>query len=55
MQEVIGVLLIISEVFYLNSISAWIKDWSYSHGNEDFEQVDFKELAKIFYVGKIYE
>ncbi|MCR5406220.1 MAG: hypothetical protein K6E88_05505 [Lachnospiraceae bacterium] len=40
---------------YLKSISAWIKDWSESYGNEEFEQLDFKELAKIFYVGKIYE
>ena len=40
---------------YLKSISAWIKDWAELHGNEEFELLDFKELAKIFYVGKIYE
>lgn len=40
---------------YLESIAAWIKDSSDSHGNDEFEQLDFKELAKIFYVGKIYE
>lgn len=40
---------------YLESIAAWIKDWGDSHGNDEFEQLDFKELAKIFYVGKIYE
>ena len=36
---------------YLRSIAAWIRD----HGNDEFEQLDFRELAKIFYVGKIYE
>lgn len=40
---------------YLERIAAWIKDWGDSHGNNEFEQLDFKELAKIFYVGKIYE
>ena len=40
---------------YLESIAAWIRDWSDLHGNDEFEQLDFKELAKIFYVGKIYE
>lgn len=40
---------------YLKSISAWIKDWAESHGNKEFDQFDFKELAKIFYAGKIYE
>lgn len=40
---------------YLERIATWIKDWGDSHGNDEFEQLDFKELAKIFYVGKIYE
>ena len=40
---------------YLESIAAWIRDWSDLHGNDEFEQLDFKELAKIFYVGKKYE
>ena len=40
---------------YLESIAAWIKDWEESHGKDEFEHLDFKELAKIFYVGKTYE
>ena len=40
---------------YLKSIAAWINDCEDPHGNSEFEQLDFKELAKIFYVGKIYE
>ena len=40
---------------YLKSIAAWIDDWTDLHGNEEFEQLDFKELAKIIYMGKIYE
>ncbi|MBR6255976.1 MAG: hypothetical protein IKR23_01245 [Lachnospiraceae bacterium] len=40
---------------YLESIAAWIKDWTDLHGNDEFEQLDLKELAKIFYAGKIYE
>ena len=37
---------------YLKSIAAWIED---TNENNGFEQLYFKELAKIFYVGKIYE
>ena len=40
---------------YLESIAAWIHDWTDLHGNDEFEQLDLKELAKIFYAGKIYE
>ena len=40
---------------YLKSIAAWVKDWTGSHGSEEFEHLDFEELAKIFYAGKIYE
>ena len=40
---------------YLMSIASWIEDWENSHGNDEFEHIDFKELAKIFYTGKIYE
>lgn len=40
---------------YLESIASWIKDWTDLHGNDEFEQLDLKELAKIFYAGKIYE
>ena len=35
---------------YLESISAWIKD-----SDENFETIDFKKMAEIFYIGKIYE
>ncbi len=35
---------------YLESISAWVED-----SVEEPEQVDFKKMAKLFYVGKIYE
>jgi hypothetical protein len=40
---------------YLMSIASWIEDWENSHDNDEFEHIGFKELAKIFYVGKIYE
>ena len=40
---------------YLESIAAWIKDSADPNGNDEFEQLDFKELAKMFYAGKIYE
>ena len=35
---------------YLESISAWVED-----SGEEPEQVDFKKMANLFYVGKIYE
>ena len=35
---------------YLESISAWIKD-----SGEELEDIDFRKLAEIFFVGKIYE
>jgi hypothetical protein len=35
---------------YLESISAWIKD-----NDEDLDNIDFKKMAEVFYVGKIYE
>ena len=40
---------------YLESISAWLNASKDSHGNGEFEQLDFNALAKLFYVGKIYE
>ena len=36
---------------YLESIAAWIED----SDNEELTNLDFKEVAKLFYVGKIYE
>jgi hypothetical protein len=35
---------------YLESISAWVEDIG-----EEPEHADFKKMAKLFYVGKIYE
>ncbi|MCR5011855.1 MAG: hypothetical protein K6A72_05890 [Lachnospiraceae bacterium] len=35
---------------YLESISAWIKD-----NDEEFENIDYKMMAEVFYSGKIYE
>ena len=36
---------------YLESISAWLR----SDDNKEVSHTDFKEMAKAFYVGKIYE
>ncbi len=36
---------------YLESISAWMED----SDEDEVKQIDFKEMAKIFYAGKIYE
>ena len=36
---------------YLESIAAWIED----SDNEELTNLDFKEVAKLFYAGKIYE
>ena len=35
---------------YLESISSWVED-----SGEESEHIDFKKMAKLFYVGKIYE
>ena len=40
---------------YLQSIASWIEDWSSRHGNEEFEKLDYNEMAKLLYMGKIYE
>lgn len=36
---------------YLESIAAWVEDCD----KEDAFHLDFKEAAKLFYAGKIYE
>ena len=36
---------------YLESISSWIEDTK----DDELKHIDFKEMAKVFYVGKIYE
>ena len=40
---------------YLQSIAGWIEDWSSRYGNEEFEKLDYNEMAKLLYMGKIYE
>lgn len=40
---------------YLQSIAGWIEDSDDKNGNGEFDKLDYQELAKIFYVGKIYE
>ena len=40
---------------YLKSIASWIEDWSSRYGNEEFEKLDYNEMAKLLYMGKIYE
>lgn len=40
---------------YLQSIASWIEDWSSRYGNEEFEKLDYSEMAKLLYMGKIYE
>ena len=40
---------------YLQSIANWIEDWSSRYGNEEFEKLDYNEMAKLLYMGKIYE
>jgi hypothetical protein len=39
----------------LQSIAGWIEDWSSKYGNEEFEKLDYNEMAKLLYMGKIYE
>lgn len=41
---------------FLKSIAAWVDDYSICQFNDiDWENIDFKALARIFYMGKIYE
>lgn len=41
---------------YLEAIAAWIEDYSKSpRNNIEWDKIDHKALAQIFYVGKIYE
>lgn len=41
---------------YLESISAWVRDFSQCPNNDiDWDKVDFKTIARIFYMGKVYE
>jgi hypothetical protein len=40
---------------YLQSIAGWIEDSGDRNGNGEYDKLNYQELAKIFYVGKIYE
>ena len=40
---------------YLQSIAGWMEDCDDRYVNEKLDKLDYQELAKIFYVGKIYE
>ena len=40
---------------YLQSIACWIEDSDDRNGIGELDKLDYQELAKIFYVGKIYE
>ncbi|WP_300877824.1 hypothetical protein [uncultured Bacteroides sp.] len=41
---------------FLNAMQSWIEDYSSSEFNDiDWGQVDYSLLAKILYMGKIYE
>ena len=40
---------------YLKCIAAWIEDWGAKYGTAEFDNLDFHEMAKILYMGKIYE
>lgn len=41
---------------FLNAMQSWIEDYSSSEFNDiDWGQVDYSLLARILYMGKIYE
>ena len=41
---------------YLERIASWIEDYSKSPANDiAWEKIDFKILAQLLYMGKIYE
>lgn len=40
---------------YLGQMASWIDDASISNDIVDWDNVDYKTLAKILYMGKIYE
>lgn len=41
---------------YLERIASWIEDYSICPANDiDWSKIDFRTLAMLFYVGKIYE
>ena len=41
---------------YLDAMMSWIEDYSTSEFNDiDWESIDYSTMAKILYMGKIYE
>ena len=41
---------------YLDAMVSWIDDYSTSEFNDiDWESIDYSTMAKILYMGKIYE
>lgn len=41
---------------YLMSVASWVEDASEINGSEiDWEHTDFKMIANMFYMGKLYE
>ena len=41
---------------YLMSVASWLEDVSENDESEtDWENTDFKTIAKMFYMGKLYE
>lgn len=41
---------------YLEQIASWIEDYADSPANDiEWEKIDFKVLARLLYMGKIYE
>ena len=41
---------------YIDAMASWVEDYSVSPSNDiDWDTSDYKTLAKILYMGKIYE
>ena len=40
---------------YLNQLAGWVEDYSAVDSTVDWENFDYKTLAKILYMGKLYE
>lgn len=41
---------------YIQAMVSWIEDYSVCPNNDiDWDNIDYKTLAKILYMGKIYE
>lgn len=40
---------------YLGQIASWVDDYSMFNEETDWEKVDYKTIAKLLYMGKIYE